>query len=29
MIRLAASAVLPILCGLIVWGMMEFLHLGR
>ena len=27
MIRLAASAILPILCGLIIWGIMEALHI--
>ncbi|MDP2355511.1 MAG: permease [Beijerinckiaceae bacterium] len=29
MIRLAASAILPILCGLIIWGMMEIWPIGR
>ena len=28
-IRLIASAILPILCGLILWGMMEILPIGR
>ena len=29
MIRLAASAILPVLCGLFIWGMMEVLPVGR
>lgn len=29
MIRLASSAILPVLCGLIIWGMMELLPIGR
>lgn len=29
MIRLAASAILPVLCGLLIWGMMEVLPFGR
>jgi uncharacterized membrane protein YraQ (UPF0718 family) len=29
MIRLAASAILPVLCGLFIWGMMEVLPIGR
>lgn len=29
MIRLAASAILPILAGLMIWGMMEVLPVGR
>lgn len=29
MIRLVASAILPILCGLIIWGMMEIWPIGR
>ncbi len=29
MIRLAASAILPVLCGLFIWGMMELLPIGR
>lgn len=29
LIRLAASAVLPVLCGLFIWGMMEVLPIGR
>jgi hypothetical protein len=29
MIRLAASAILPVLCGLIIWGMMELWPIGR
>jgi len=29
MIRLAASAFLPVLCGLLIWGMMEVLPFGR
>ena len=29
MIRLAASAILPVLCGLLIWGMMEVLPVGR
>lgn len=28
-LRLAASAVLPVVCGLLVWGMMEVLNLAR
>jgi uncharacterized membrane protein YraQ (UPF0718 family) len=29
MIRLASSAILPVLCGLIIWGMMELFPIGR
>ena len=29
MIRLVASAILPVLCGLFIWGMMEALPIGR
>lgn len=29
MIRLAASAILPVLAGLLIWGMMEILPVGR